>query len=204
MNATASQPLPATRKDLTGKVAVVVGGGRESTSTAAALASAGAAVALAAADETAILRTARAIRSSGGRALAVPTDLGEPTAVSRLMEATELAFGRLDVAVNSPGVVGSDCRAVFLAMRHELPLLLRSGGGVVVNSALSRAEDSECVIGLTRAAALDHADGQVRVNALAYGPGTPEDFAAATLWLCSERGAYVNGGVVPVGLRAAA
>jgi len=204
MNATASQPLPATRKDLTGKVAVVVGGGRESTSTAAALASAGAAVALAAADETAILRTARAIRSSGGRALAVPTDLGEPTAVSRLMEATELAFGRLDVAVNSPGVVGSDCRAVFLAMRHELPLLLRSGGGVVVNSALSRAEDSECVIGLTRAAALDHADGQVRINALAYGPGTPEDFAAATLWLCSERGAYVNGGVVPVGLRAAA
>jgi Enoyl-(Acyl carrier protein) reductase len=204
MNATAIQPLPATRKDLTGKVAVVVGGARESTSTAAALASAGAAVALAAADETAILRTARAIRSSGGRALAVPTDLGEPTAVSRLMEATEVAFGRLDVAVNSPGVVGSDCRAVYLAMRHELPLLLRSGGGVVVNSALSRAEDSECVIGLTRAAALDHADGQVRINAVAYGPGTPEDFAAATLWLCSERGAYVNGGVVPVGLRAAA
>jgi len=73
-----------------------------------------------------------------------------------------------------------------------------------VNSALTRAEDAECVIGLTRAAALDHADGHVRINAVGYGPGTPEDFAAATLWLCSERGTYVNGGVVPVGLRAAA
>jgi NAD(P)-dependent dehydrogenase (short-subunit alcohol dehydrogenase family) len=204
MNATAIHPLPATRNDFAGKVAVVVGGGRESTATAAALASAGAAVALAAVDETAILRAARAIHSSGGRALAVPMDLGEPTAVARLMEATEATFGRLDVAVNSPGVTGSDCRAVYLAMRYELPVLVRSGGGVIVNSALSGAEDADCVIGLSRAAALDHADRDVRINAVAYGPGTPEDFAAATLWLCSERGAYVNGGVVPVGLRAAA
>jgi NAD(P)-dependent dehydrogenase (short-subunit alcohol dehydrogenase family) len=196
--------MNATHSDLAGKMALVVGGGGESTATAAALAAAGAAVTLAAADEKAILRTARAIRTSGGRALALPTDLGDPRAVARLMEVTAASFGRLDVAVNSPGIAGSDCRAVYVAMRHELPLLLRSGGGVVVNSALSRAEDSECVIGLTRAAALDHADGRVRINAVAYGPGTPEDFAAATLWLCSERGAYVNGGVVPVGLRAAA
>jgi NAD(P)-dependent dehydrogenase (short-subunit alcohol dehydrogenase family) len=196
--------MNATHSDLAGKMALVVGGGGESTATAAALAAAGAAVTLAAADEKAILRTARAIRTSGGRALALPTDLGDPRAVARSMEVTAASFGRLDVAVNSPGIAGSDCRAVYVAMRHELPLLLRSGGGVVVNSALSRAEDSECVIGLTRAAALDHADGRVRINAVAYGPGTPEDFAAATLWLCSERGAYVNGGVVPVGLRAAA
>ena len=196
--------MNATHSDLAGKMALVVGGGGESTATAAALAAAGAAVTLAAADEKAILRTARAIRTSGGRALALPTDLGDPRAVARLMEVTAASFGRLDVAVNSPGIAGSDCRAVYLAMRHELPLLLRSGGGVVVNSALSRAEDSECVIGLTRAAALDHADGRVRINAVAYGPGASEDFAAATLWLCSERGAYVNGGVVPVGLRAAA
>jgi siroheme synthase (precorrin-2 oxidase/ferrochelatase) len=68
--------MNATHSDLAGKVALVVGGGGESTATAAALASVGAAVTLAAADEKAILRTARAIRRSGGRALAVPTDLG--------------------------------------------------------------------------------------------------------------------------------
>ena len=156
------------------------------------------------------------------------------------METTNDAFGRLDLAVNSPGampslrsgpspaprampslrsgpspaprarlrragqIAESDCRAVYLAMRYELPAMVRSGGGVVVNSALSRSEEAECVIGLTRAAALDHADRGVRINAIAYGPGTPDDFAAAVLWLCSERAVYVNGGVVPVGLRAAA
>jgi NAD(P)-dependent dehydrogenase (short-subunit alcohol dehydrogenase family) len=89
-------------------------------------------------------------------------------------------------------------------MRYEVPAMVRSGGGVVVNSALSRREEAECVIGLTRAAALDHADRDVRINTIAYGPGTPEGFASAALWLCSERAVYVNGGVVPVGLRAAA
>jgi NAD(P)-dependent dehydrogenase (short-subunit alcohol dehydrogenase family) len=212
MNATAVQPIPTARPDLAGKVAVIVGGGRDSTATAAAIASAGAAVTLAAADEPAIVRTARAIRSAGGRALAIPTDLGEPEEVGRVVETTADAFGGLDLAVNSPGAVrrpgeiaGSACRAVYLAMRYELPALLRSGGGVVVNSALapagSRAEEAECVIGLTRAAALDHAASDVRINAVAYGPGTPENFAAAALWLCSERAAQVNGAAVPVGLR---
>jgi NAD(P)-dependent dehydrogenase (short-subunit alcohol dehydrogenase family) len=209
MTTTALHPLPARASDLAGKVALVVGAGRESTATAAALASAGAAVTVAAADEPAITRTARAVRSAGGRALAVPTDLGEPDALGRAMEATTTAFGRLDLAVNSPGNVRrpggfaeSGCRATYVAMRCELPAMLRSGGGVVVNSALSRSEEAECVIGLTRAAALDHADGDVRINAIAYGPGTAEDFAAAALWLCSERAAQVNGAAVPVGLRA--
>jgi NAD(P)-dependent dehydrogenase (short-subunit alcohol dehydrogenase family) len=225
MNATAIQPIPALRDDLAGKVAVIVGAGRESIATAAALASAGAAVTLASADESAILRAAGAIRSTGGRALAVPTDLGDAREIGGVVDATMDAFGRLDVAVNSPGgmtslrsgpspaprarplpgrIADSGCRLVYLAMRYEVPAMVRSGGGVVVNSALSRREEAECVIGLTRAAALDHADRDVRINAIAYGPGTPEGFASAALWLCSERAVYVNGGVVPVGLRAAA
>jgi NAD(P)-dependent dehydrogenase (short-subunit alcohol dehydrogenase family) len=211
MTATALKPLPARASDLAGKVAVVVGAGRESRATAAALASAGVAVTVAAADEPAIMRTARAIQNAGGQALPIPTDLGEPDALGRAMEATTNAFGRLDLAVNSPGnvrhpgdVAESGCRATYVAMRSELPAMLRSGGGVVVNSALSPSEEAYCVIGLTRAAALDHADRDVRINAIAYGPGTAEDFAAAALWLCSERAAQVNGAAVPVGLRPAA
>ena len=210
MTATALKQLPARASDLAGKVAVIVGAGRESTATAAALASAGVAVTVAAADEPAIMRTARAIQRAGGLALPIPTDLGEPHALGRAMEATTNAFGRLDLAVNSPGnvrrpgdVAESGCRATYVAMRSELPAMLRSGGGVVVNAALSRSEEADCVIGLTRAAALDHADGDVRVNAIAYGPGTAEDFAATALWLCSERAAQVNGAAVPVGLRPA-
>jgi NAD(P)-dependent dehydrogenase (short-subunit alcohol dehydrogenase family) len=216
MNAIATQPSSANFDyDLTGKAAVVVGTGPDSTSTAAALASAGAAVTLAAADKPAILSSARAIRSSGGRALAVPTDLGEARAVGRVVEATVEAFGGLHIAVNSPGrprrpgeLDGSGCRAVYLAMRYELPALLRSGGGAVVNSALApagtSAEEAQCVIGLTRAAALENAGRDVRINAVAYGPGTAEDFAAVALWLCSERAARVNGTALPVGLRTAA
>jgi NAD(P)-dependent dehydrogenase (short-subunit alcohol dehydrogenase family) len=208
MTATALKPLSIHASDLAGKVAVVVGAGRESTATAAALASAGAAVTVVAADEPAIMRTARAIRGAGGRGLAIPTDLSEPHALGRAMEATTNAFGRLDLAVNSPGnvprpgeIAETGCRATYVAMRYELPAILRWGGGVVVNSALSRSEEAECVIGLTRAAALDNAGRDVRINAIAYGPGTPEDFAAAALWLCSERAAQVNGAAVPVGLR---
>jgi NAD(P)-dependent dehydrogenase (short-subunit alcohol dehydrogenase family) len=215
MSATAVQPLPVRGPDLAGKVALVVGSGRDSTATASALASAGAAVAVAGADESAMRRAVRAARGAGGRALGIPTDVGEPRALERLVDATVEAFGRLDVAVNSPGPVrragelaGAGCRAVYLAMEYELPAMLRAGGGVIVNSALapagSRAEDAECVIGLTRAAALDHAGRDVRINAVAYGPGTPEEFAAAALWLCSERAAHVNGAAVPVGLRLAA
>jgi NAD(P)-dependent dehydrogenase (short-subunit alcohol dehydrogenase family) len=208
MTATALQPLSIRASDLAAKVAVVVGTGRESTATAAALASAGAAVTVVGADEPAIMRTARAIRGAGGRGLAIPTDLSEPHALGRAMEATTNAFGRLDLAVNSPGnvprpgeIAETGCRATYVAMRYELPAILRWGGGVVVNSALSRSEEAECVIGLTRAAALDNAGRDVRINAIAYGPGTPEDFAAAALWLCSERAAQVNGAAVPVGLR---
>jgi NAD(P)-dependent dehydrogenase (short-subunit alcohol dehydrogenase family) len=217
MNRTAIQPIQAARRrdqperrkgaaELAGKVAVIIGGGREARAVAAALASAGAAVSLAAAEESAILRAAGAIRSSGGRALAIPLDPGEQRALAGFMETTGNAFGRVDVAVNSPGggMYGSVCRAVYLAMRYEVPALLRSGGGVVVNSALSPSQEADCVIGLTRAAALDHAGRDVRINSIASGPGAPEDFAAAVLWLCSERAVQVNGAAIPVGLRPAA
>jgi NAD(P)-dependent dehydrogenase (short-subunit alcohol dehydrogenase family) len=216
MNSTAVQPIPAARPDqpgrrqdaagLAGRVAVIVGGGREARAAAAALASAGAAVSLAAAEESAILRAAGAIRSSGGRALAIPIDPGEQRALAGFVETTANAFGRIDVAVNSPGggMYGSVCRAVYVAMRYEVPALHRSGGGVVVNSALSSSQEADCVIGLTRAAALDHAGQGVRINSIAYGPGAPEDFAAAVLWLCSGRAAHVNGAAIPVGLRPAA
>jgi NAD(P)-dependent dehydrogenase (short-subunit alcohol dehydrogenase family) len=191
-------------KAIAGSSALVTGSGVNSAATARALASAGASVALAGADELALTRTARAIEASGGRALVLRGDLAEPRALRRVVRSAGEAFGGLDLAVN---IVGS-CRAAYLAVRFELPALVASGGGAIVNAAMAtlggRSEDSDCVMGLTRAAALDHANDGVRVNAVVSGAGTPADFAAAALWLCSERSAHVTGAGVPLGLRPAA
>jgi NAD(P)-dependent dehydrogenase (short-subunit alcohol dehydrogenase family) len=211
MSATVVQQASPHRPALAGKAALVVGPGRDAVAAAAALAGAGAAVALAAPDGSASLGATDASRTDGGRIMTIPTSLADPASLSRVAE----VFGRLDVAVNSPGPVrraaesaAPDCRAVYVAMSRELPALLRSTGGVIVNSALvpegGRAEAAECVIGLTRATALDHAEHDIRINAVAYGPGSPEEFAAAVLWLSSPGAAHVNGAAVPVGLRAVA
>jgi hypothetical protein len=189
---------------LRGRVAMITGAGRGSAAVAAALAESGASVVIGAADQLAIARVARGVEARGGRALAIGTDLGDPEGVARLVDEAVAAFGRLDMAVNAPGrsrglddVAEPDCRAVYFAVRHQLPAIAASGGGTIVNVALGPlgwSDDARCVVGLTRASALEHADGNVRVNALARGPGS--GFAAAACWLCSDAAAYLNGAVV--------
>lgn len=206
---TVTAPAPRTAPDeraaLAGRVAVVTGSGPNSTATAQALASAGAAVALAGRDELALQRAARAIEAMSGRALVLPADLRDARSVQEAVTRASDLFGGIDIAVND---AGADCRAVYLAMRFELPAIAAAGGGAVVNSALAPltgpSEGADCVMGLTRAAALDHARDGVRINALVSGVGTPADFAAAAVWLCSERAAHVTGAAVPLGLRPAA
>lgn len=206
------KPTPADRAVLAGSAAIVTGTGPSSITTAWAFASAGASVALASTDDLSIARAARGIKASGGRAVALPTDLTDTEAVRRLVAAAKEAFGALDLAVNIPGAavggqaaIAANCRAVYLAMHFELPAIVEAGGGAIVNGATTPvgrgSEDGQCVIGLSRATALDHDDRGVRVNALMSGGGTPADFAAAAVWLCSERAAHVTGAAVPVGLR---
>ena len=146
-----------------------------------------------------------ASRRRGGRALALGTDLGDPEGIARLADVALDAFGRLDVAVNAPGrarglddLAEPDCRAVYFAVRHQLPAIAASGGGTIVNVALGPlgwSDDARCVVGLTRASALERADSGVRINALARGPGS-RGFAAAACWLCSDAAAHLNGAVV--------
>jgi NAD(P)-dependent dehydrogenase (short-subunit alcohol dehydrogenase family) len=222
--------------------------------TARALTGAGAAVALAARDAQALEEVARAIQDAGGQALAIPTDVSDAAAVARLVARTLDAYGRLDAAFNNAAGGGRpptplaeipvedydsalaiNLRGVFLAMKYEIPAMLQGGGGVIVNMAstagLSGVKGMSAyvaskhgVIGLTKTAALDYAERNIRVNAVAPGPilteriktlsdesrgyiaqtvpmrrlGLPEEVAALVVWLCSDQAAFMTGATLTI------
>jgi NAD(P)-dependent dehydrogenase (short-subunit alcohol dehydrogenase family) len=111
----------------------------------------GATVVLAARSEAEIARLAVEIQAAGGRALAIPTDVGEPVSVERLVRQTLDTYGRLDAAFNNTGeghrsaplaevaledfdrAIRVNLRGIFLCMKYEIPAMLAGGGGAIVN-----------------------------------------------------------------------
>jgi NAD(P)-dependent dehydrogenase (short-subunit alcohol dehydrogenase family) len=247
-----------TNGNYSGKVAFVTGaGGGIGRAAALAFAREGASVVVADVSEKENQQTASIIKEQGGQALAVRCDVTRVEEVKAALEKTVEGFGRLDFAFNNAGIepkkpaatadydieewnriIDIDLRGVFLCMKYEIPVMLKSGGGAIVNvssgagvigikgsPAYTAAKHG--VIGLTRAAALDYAAQNIRINVVCPGyiatpmmdrftggtaegrakviseepigrMGRPEEIANAVLWLCSEGAGFVVGSAVVV------
>lgn len=195
--------------------------------------------------------TVEVIRSQGGEAIFIEADVSDEEAIAAMVEATVAAFGGLDFAVNNAArsasfaltaetdsahweqTIDVSLKGVWLCMKYQLKAMLAHGSGAIVNISSLAGLQGEVfqspyaaakagVIGLTKTAAGEYAQRNIRVNAICPGGiltrgmthyfaqvpearakvegvhamrrlGRPEEIADAAAFLCSDRASFITG-----------
>lgn len=185
--------------DFTGKVAIVTGAASGiGAAVAKALAADGASVVLADLDRRGAEDVAEAIVAKGGKAIALETNVADALEVEAMVETAKRTYGGLHLAVNNAGIGGpsaptgeyplegwhkvidTNLHSVFYGMRYQIPAIIASGGGAIVNmasilgsvgfaNAPAYVAAKHGILGLTKVAAMEYAKLGVRINSI--GPG---------------------------------
>ncbi|HEX7097991.1 MAG TPA: SDR family NAD(P)-dependent oxidoreductase [Acidimicrobiia bacterium] len=182
--------------DFTGKVALVTGGASGiGKACAEVFAHGGAAVVVADYDEESARQVAEELSSTGAPASFVAVDVSQPDQCEAMVRHTVEEHGALHIAVNNAGiggpqaptgeypiegwdqVIGINLSGVFYGMRYEIPAMLESGGGAIVNMAsilgsvgfansAAYVAAKHGVVGMTKSAALEYSAQGIRVNSV--------------------------------------